>query len=145
MNTAVREETANEASWRQWMNLLPRQSSNSSRSLAAQNPQRFFQLGWEVVDSKVAAQYQQVISKLSEETGLAIIKLSLDRMVGSENEKTTSAISKTPFFPFIEQSSSGCAQFTNPGDSRPANLQLSFWSQRHAGSKCLFIDSICSM
>lgn len=50
---------------------------------------RFFQMGWNLIESEDVGTRQHVIAKLGAETGLAIIKTLTDIMDASQKDETT--------------------------------------------------------
>jgi hypothetical protein len=60
--------------------MIPRPNPISSRFEATVDTKKFFQMGWNLIESEDAGTRQYVITKLGAETGLAIIKTLTDIM-----------------------------------------------------------------
>jgi hypothetical protein len=60
--------------------MIPRPNTNSLRFEAGVDTKKFFQMGWNLIESEDAGIRQYVITKLGAETGLAIIKTLTDIM-----------------------------------------------------------------
>ncbi|WPG98204.1 Hypothetical protein R9X50_00099100 [Acrodontium crateriforme] len=99
-NQESREETETEASCRKWTHMIPRPSTISPRFGAAVDTQTFFQMGWNVIKSEDAGTRQDVITKLSAETGLAIIKTLTDSMDANQDDESTVSIFRNKALPF---------------------------------------------
>ncbi|TEY28370.1 hypothetical protein BOTCAL_1025g00010 [Botryotinia calthae] len=101
INQQLREETETEAACRQWIYMIPRTNTTSSRfEAAAVDTKKFFQKGWNLIESDDAGIRQQVITKLGAETGLAIIKTLTDIMDASQKDEITVSIFRDRALPF---------------------------------------------
>ena len=80
--------------------MIPRPNTVSSRFEAAVDTNKFFQMGWNLIESEDAGTRQQVITKLGAETGLAIIKTLTDIMDASRKDETTISIFRDRTLPF---------------------------------------------
>ncbi|KAH8663361.1 hypothetical protein BGZ60DRAFT_489915 [Tricladium varicosporioides] len=100
MNLQPREESEAEKSCRKWTYMIPRPNTNPSRFEGAVDTKKFFQIGWNLIESEDVGIRQHVITKLSAETGLAIIKTLTDIMDASLNDETTVSIFTDITLPF---------------------------------------------
>lgn len=80
--------------------MIPRPHTNSSHFEAAVDTNKFFQMGWNLIESKDAGTHQHVITKLGAETGLAIINTLTDYMDASQKHETTVSIFRDRTLPF---------------------------------------------
>ncbi len=80
--------------------MIPRPNRVSSRFEAAVDTKRFFQIGWNLIESEDAGTRQHVITKLGAETGLAIIKTLTDIMDASQMDETAVSIFRDRTLPF---------------------------------------------
>jgi hypothetical protein len=80
--------------------MIPRPNPISSRFEAAVDTQKFFQMGWNLIESEDAGTRQYVITKLGAETGLAIIKTLTDIMDANQKDETTVSIFRDRTLPF---------------------------------------------
>ncbi len=69
--------------------MIPRPNKHSSRFEAAVDTIKFFQMGWNLIESDDAETRQYVITKLGAETGLAIIKTLTDMVDAGRKDETT--------------------------------------------------------
>jgi hypothetical protein len=86
--------------------MIPRPNTISSRFGAAMDTKRFFQMGWNLIESENAGTRQHVIAKLGAETGLAIIKTLTDIMDASQKDETTVSIGPTAHRAEVEKPTS---------------------------------------
>ena len=82
--------------------MIPRPNTNSSRLEATVDTKKFFQMGWNLIESEDAETRQYVITKLGAETGLAIIKTLTDIMDASQSDETTLSIFRDRTLPFYK-------------------------------------------
>jgi hypothetical protein len=80
--------------------MIPRPNAIPSRFEAAVDTKKFFQTGWNLIESEDAGIRQHVITKLGAEAGLAIIKTLTDIMDASQKDETTVLIFKERTLPF---------------------------------------------
>ena len=99
-NPQLREETETEAICRKWAYMIPKPNMSSSRFVVAVDTKKFFQMGWNLIESEDAGTRQYVITKLGAETGLAIIKTVTDIMDVSREDDITVSIFKDRTLPF---------------------------------------------
>ncbi|KAI9784988.1 MAG: hypothetical protein M1839_001184 [Geoglossum umbratile] len=99
-NPQPREETGTGAICRKWTYMIPRPNANSSRLEAAVDTKKFFQTGWNLIESGDAGTRQHVITKLGAETGLAIIKTLTEIMDAGQGGEATVSIFKDRTLPF---------------------------------------------
>ncbi|KAL9119512.1 MAG: hypothetical protein Q9187_003935 [Circinaria calcarea] len=99
-NPQLREETETEAICRKWTYMIPRPNTSSSRFEVAVDTEKFFQMGWNLIESEDAGTRQHVITKLGAETGLAIIKTLTDNMDVSQKDETIISIFRDRTLPF---------------------------------------------
>jgi hypothetical protein len=92
------EETHTEAMCRQWTYMIPRPFS--SRFEAVVNTKKFFQMGFDLIESEDAGSRQHVITKLAADTGLDIIKALIDTMDPSQKDETSAVIFRDRMLPF---------------------------------------------
>ncbi|TGO06847.1 hypothetical protein BTUL_0451g00010 [Botrytis tulipae] len=96
-----REDTGLEAACRQWTYMIPRANTISSRFTAtAVDTKKFFQTGWNLIESDDAGIRQHVITKLGAETGLAIIKTLTELMDASQKDEIVISIFRDRALPF---------------------------------------------
>ncbi|TGO63802.1 hypothetical protein BELL_1063g00010 [Botrytis elliptica] len=96
-----REDTGLEAACRQWTYMIPRANTISSRFTAtAVDTKKFFQTGWNLIESDDAGIRQHVITKLGAETGLAIIKTLTELMDASQKDEIVISIFMDRALPF---------------------------------------------
>ena len=87
--------------------MIPKPNTIPSRFEAPVDTKKFFQIGWNLIESENAGARQHVITKLGAETGLAIIKTLTDIMDTSQKDETTLSIfrdSTLPFYRIISHS-----------------------------------------
>ncbi len=80
--------------------MIPRPNTSSSRFEAVVDTKKFFQMGWNLIESGDAGTRQHLITKLGAETGLAIIKIMTDIMDASQKDETTVSIFRDRTLPF---------------------------------------------
>jgi hypothetical protein len=80
--------------------MIPRPNTISSRFEAAVDTKKFFQMGWNLIESEDAGTRQHVITKLGAETGLVIIKTLTDIMDASQKDEATVSIFRDRTLPF---------------------------------------------
>jgi hypothetical protein len=80
--------------------MIPRPNAIFSRFEVAVDTKKFFQMGWNLIESGDAGTRQHVITKLGAETGLAIIKTLTDIMDASQKDETTVSIFRDRTLPF---------------------------------------------
>ncbi|KAF7957199.1 hypothetical protein EAE96_002790 [Botrytis aclada] len=101
INQQLRKETETEAACRKWTYMIPRTNKiYSSFEAAAVDTKKFFNIGWNLIESEDVGTLQHVITKLSAETGLAIIKTLTDIMDASPKDETTISIFRDRTLPF---------------------------------------------
>ncbi|KAF2128236.1 P-loop containing nucleoside triphosphate hydrolase protein [Dothidotthia symphoricarpi CBS 119687] len=93
------KETEIEETCRKWIYMIPK-ANMTSRFQAVVNIEKFFQIGWNIIESEDAGTRQRVITKLGEETGLAIIKTLTDGMDTNQRDETTISIFRDKALPF---------------------------------------------
>jgi len=80
--------------------MIPRPNRNSSRIEDNVDTKKFFQMGWNLIESEDAETRQHIITKLGAKTGLTIIKTLTDIINASQKDETTVSIFKDRTFPF---------------------------------------------
>lgn len=81
--------------------MIPRANTTSSRFTAtAVDTKKFFQTGWNLIESDDAGIRQRVITKLGAETGLAIIKTLTELMDASQKDEIVISIFRDRVLPF---------------------------------------------
>ena len=80
--------------------MIPRPDTISSRFGAAVDTNKFFQMGWNLIQSEDAGTRQHVITKLGAETGLAIIRTLTDIIDASQRDESTISIFRDNTLPF---------------------------------------------
>ena len=82
--------------------MIPRPNIFSSRFEAVIDIKKFFQIGWNLIESEDTGIRQYVIIKLGAETGLIIIKTLTDIIDASQKDETTVSIFKDKTLPFYK-------------------------------------------
>lgn len=80
--------------------MIPKSNARYTRFEPAVDTKSFFQTGWTLVDSKDVSIQQHVITKLSAETGLAIIKSLTEIMAPSQQDVAIVSIFRDRTVPF---------------------------------------------
>ncbi|KFY14961.1 hypothetical protein V491_05834 [Pseudogymnoascus sp. VKM F-3775] len=98
-NSRDREETEVEAICRKWKYMMPRPNTNPLRFEATLNIDAFLRIGWSLIEREDAGIRQDVVTKLSGEAGLSIIKTVTETMDASQMAETSISIFRDKAIP----------------------------------------------
>ena len=128
------EETETEKNCGQWSYMIPRPNARFTGPVDT----AAFTTGWDLIESGNAGARHHIITKLSSETGLAIIKTLTDTMDGSQTEGKGASIFKHRAFPFFRIiSHPDVSVVAHIGITHGQYLHFSLWIRGSAWHQCI--------
>ena len=96
-NTRSRPKTEAETGFRKWTFLIPKPGTRTHLI----ETEKFFQLGWNLMNKDNPETKQQIIKKLASEEGLGVIKRLADDMANSSQIRNEVRVFKDKMLPFL--------------------------------------------